>query len=124
MKIKCCHCENQIELHKLGHGVSKDIYDFFKKTFSFVEIMKDRVEIAIIKKLLEGEEYARLDCPFHRAKDDNLFVVNKTTQAFYCFKCHFGGDIVEFTAKMNNTTKEKAAKDIKKKYRPLARRSH
>lgn len=49
-------------------------------------------------------------CPIHSRKDPKQFKVNLTKDCWYCFSdCKFGGGVLEFVARMENTTIHEAA---------------
>lgn len=57
-----------------------------------------------------GRTYTGL-CPFHNEKSPS-FVVYPETQSFYCFGCGAGGDVINFTRKINNLDYVEAVKQL------------
>ena len=53
-------------------------------------------------------------CPFHHEKTPS-FSVDEQRQAFYCFGCHVGGDVIKFVMDIENTDFMSACKLLSQK---------
>jgi DNA primase len=62
--------------------------------------------VANLKK--QGEQL-RGCCPIHGGTGDREFVVTPAKQAYYCFGCKSGGDIIKLVAGVNKCSQQQAA---------------
>ena len=71
---------------------SQEIIDEVISKTDIVSVVGERVHLK-----RQGSSYKGL-CPFHSEKTPS-FTVFTSTQNFYCFGCHVGGDVINFIMK-------------------------
>lgn len=49
------------------------------------------------------------DCPFHEGESRRPFHVSLSKNAWYCFGCEGGGNVLDFVARMEDVSIKKAA---------------
>jgi DNA primase len=85
------------------------VFSFVKSRLSILDIVLEYVQL----KQMGG--YWKGSCPFH-SETDASFTVSPDKQIFYCFGCHVGGDVVAFTAKIENLSQMEAVRHLIDKY--------
>ncbi|MDR1728545.1 MAG: DNA primase [Acidobacteriota bacterium] len=76
-------------------------WDTVRDANNIVTVVSSYVELR--KK---GRDY-KACCPFHTEKTPS-FTVSEEKQAFYCFGCHEGGDVIAFVRKIENLSPREA----------------
>ncbi len=84
---------------------SKSAIEEIRRAADIVEMISSVVPL---KKA--GASYKGL-CPFHQEKDPS-FTVNPSTQTFYCFGCHEGGDVFSFFMKYHHLSFSEAVREL------------
>lgn len=65
--------------------------------------------------LKKAGSYWKGSCPFHSEKTGS-FTVSPHKEIFYCFGCHAGGDLITFTATIENCSPMEAAQHLIDRY--------
>lgn len=72
-----------------GRATSRDLAESVRSAGDIVQLVSDYVPLK-----RAGNRFKGL-CPFHQEKTPS-FTVDPSTQFFYCFGCHQGGDVFKF----------------------------
>lgn len=86
-----------------------NLFSYLKSSISILDVIK---EYATLKK---AGSYWKGSCPFHSEKTAS-FTVSPHKEIFYCFGCHSGGDLITFTAKVENCSPLEAAQHLIERY--------
>lgn len=86
-----------------------NIFSFIKEHVSILDVVS---EYTTLKK---AGTYYKAHCPFHHEKTAS-FTVSPHKEIFYCFGCHVGGDVISFTAKIENCSQIDAVKLLAEQY--------
>lgn len=85
--------------------------------------VKAAVSLAMVFRLYRvdglrtmGSDQLRGRCPIHRQGGDDAFHAHMTKNAFQCFYCHTGGNVLDFVAAMEKCTVRQAALWLQKRF--------
>jgi DNA primase len=87
----------------------KEFIDKLRLTADVVEVVGGYVELR-----QTGANYKGL-CPFHQEKTPS-FIVSPGRQTFHCFGCEAGGDVIEFTKRIENLDFRDAVETLSRRY--------
>lgn len=65
-------------------------------------------ELRRIGNVLRGK------CPFHKDNQNPNFTLYPETNSYYCYKCQFGGDVIDLYMKIKEVDFKKAVKTLSK----------
>src|SRR5664279_5020872 len=91
--------------------LAKMPYIDFAKLKTEVSIVDVLTMLAVANLKKQGEQL-RGCCPVHRGTSDREFVVTPVKQAYYCFGCKSGGDVIKLVAGVNKCSQQQAAFQI------------
>ena len=77
------------------------------KTAVSIEAVLERYEL--LDDLNEKDDGYTGDCPFHEGETPRPFHVSTSKNAWYCFGCEEGGNVLDFVARMEDVSIKKAA---------------
>lgn len=86
-----------------------NLFNFVKSQVSILDVVN---QYATLRK---AGLYWKGTCPFHNEKTAS-FTVSPHREIYYCFGCHFGGDVISFMAKVENCSPIEAAKLLIDRY--------
>ena len=86
-----------------------NIFSFIKNNVPILEIVQQYTNLKQVGAYWKGS------CPFHSERTPS-FTVSPNKDIFYCFGCQAGGDVISFTAKIENCSQLEAAKMLSEKY--------
>jgi len=86
-----------------------NLFSFIKERVSILDIINEYVT------LKRAGGYYKGTCPFHHEKTAS-FTVSPDKAIFYCFGCHLSGDVISFTAKIENCSQKEAAQLLAERY--------
>lgn len=72
-----------------------------------IEAVLERYEL--LDDLNEKDDGYTGDCPFHKGETPRPFHVSTSKNAWYCFGCEEGGNVLDFVARMEDVSIKKAA---------------
>jgi DNA primase len=79
-----------------------NLFSFIKSHVSIFDVVSEYTT------LRKAGNYWKARCPFHHEKTAS-FTVSPHKDIFYCFGCHTSGDVISFTAKVENCSQLEAA---------------
>jgi DNA primase len=86
-----------------------NIFSFIKERISILDVINEYVT------LKRAGGYYKGTCPFHHEKTAS-FTVSPDKAIFYCFGCHISGDVISFTAKIENCSQKEATHLLAERY--------
>lgn len=86
-----------------------NIFSYLKSHLSIQDVVNEYTT------LYKAGAYLKSRCPFHHEKTAS-FTISPDKDIFYCFGCHTGGDIITFTAKIENCTPIEAARFLTERH--------
>lgn len=86
-----------------------DLFEFVKSKIDILDLVREHTSLKKTGVYWKGR------CPFHHEKTGS-FTVSPHKGIFYCFGCHANGDVIGFTAKIENCPQIDAAKLLADKY--------
>ncbi len=86
-----------------------DLFEFVKSNIDILDLVREHTSLKKTGVYWKGR------CPFHHEKTGS-FTVSPHKGIFYCFGCHANGDVIGFTAKIENCPQIDAAKLLADKY--------
>ena len=86
-----------------------NIFSFLKSQLSIQDVVSEYTT------LHKAGTYLKSRCPFHHEKTAS-FTISPDKDIFYCFGCHTGGDVISFTAKIENCSPLEAAQFLAERH--------
>jgi len=86
-----------------------NIFSFIKSQLSIQDVVSEYTT------LHKAGTYLKSRCPFHHEKTAS-FTISPDKDIFYCFGCHTGGDLITFTAKIENCSPLEAAQFLAERH--------